>query len=49
LCVRARNASSGLPGMNLGMKKFKVSAAQRVSTKNPSRRSTYLTATTSSR
>ena len=45
---RSRSASSGLPGMNRGMKKFSVSAAQRVSTKNPSRRSRYRTTTSSS-
>jgi hypothetical protein len=39
LCVRSRSACSGLPGMNLGMKKFSVSAAQSVSRKNPNRRS----------
>src|SRR3982750_2188027 len=42
LCVRSRSAWSGLPGMKRGMKKFSVSAAHRVTTKKPSRRSTYL-------
>jgi hypothetical protein len=33
---------AGLPGIIRGRKKFSVTAAQRVSTKNPARRSTYL-------
>ena len=37
-------ASAGLPGISRGMKKFRVSAAQRVTKKKPSRRSTYLIA-----
>ena len=37
-------ASAGLPGMSRGMKKLIVSAAHSVTTKNPSRRRTYLMA-----
>ena len=48
LLSRSRSASSGLPGIIRGMKKFSVIAAQRVSTKNPRRRIRYRTTTSSS-
>lgn len=48
LLNRSRSASSGLPGIIRGMKKFSVMAAQRVSTKNPRRRIRNLTDTSSS-
>src|SRR5207248_2017173 len=46
--VRSIRACFGLPGIHFGMKKLSVSAAQRVSTKNPKRRSRNLTSTSSS-
>src|SRR5262245_47393180 len=49
LCVRSRSACRGLPGMKRGMKKFSVSAAQRVSMKKPRRRKRYLILTLLSR
>nr|WP_246486986.1 hypothetical protein [Kribbella qitaiheensis] len=47
LLNRSRSASSGLPGISRGMKKFSVIAAQRVSTKKPRRRIRNLTADSS--